>query len=93
MPPFEGIWVPMVTPFRNGFVDVNAAQQLAVDLVGAGIDGLVLCGTTGEASTLDVNEQETLLCTIHEAVGSICPIVMGISGSCTRTLAEKVRDF
>src|ERR1035437_567679 len=93
MSPFQGIWIPVVTPFRNGFVDLDAAQRLAVDLVDSGVHGLVVCGTTGEAATLDENEQAAMLCAVQEAVGSRCPVVMGIAGSDTRAVVDKVARY
>lgn len=90
---FEGIWVPIVTPFRNGSIDFDAAQRLAVDLANDGVHGIVVCGTTGEAAALDEPEQAALLQSIIEAVGSRCPVVMGISGSNTRIVAEKVARY
>ena len=93
MTSFEGIWIPTVTPFRNGFVDLDAAQRVAVDLVDSGVHGLVVCGPTGEAATLDDDEQAAMLRAVREAVGSRCPVVMGIGGSDTRAVVEKVARF
>jgi 4-hydroxy-tetrahydrodipicolinate synthase len=87
---FEGVWVPMVTPFRYGRVDVEAAQRLAAGLADDGVHGLVVCGTTGEAATLSATEQNTLLSAVLEAAGSRCPVVMGISGCDTRAMADRV---
>ncbi|WP_395826622.1 4-hydroxy-tetrahydrodipicolinate synthase [Collimonas sp.] len=87
---FEGIWVPLVTPFRQGKLDLYSAQQLAAGLSGAGIHGLVVCGTTGEAATLNENEQDKMLCAVMEAAQSRCPVAMGVSGSDTRAVTEKV---
>src|ERR1039457_6262195 len=93
MTSFEGIWIPTVTPFRNGFVDLEAAKRVAVDLVDSGVHGLVVCGPTGEAATLDEDEQVAMLRAVREAVGSRCPVVMGIGGSDTRAVVEKVARF
>ncbi|WP_211441986.1 4-hydroxy-tetrahydrodipicolinate synthase [Collimonas humicola] len=90
MATFEGIWVPLVTPFRQGKLDLHGAQQLALSLSGAGIHGLVVCGTTGEAATLNEHEQDKLLCGVLEAVQNRCPVLMGVSGSDTRAVAEKI---
>ena len=87
---FEGIWIPLVTPFRNGQIDLNKAQQLALSMLDAGVHGLVVCGTTGEAATLTEDEQSRLLAAILEVVQNTCPVLMGISGSDTRALAERV---
>ncbi|AMP14033.1 4-hydroxy-tetrahydrodipicolinate synthase [Collimonas pratensis] len=90
MTTFEGIWVPLVTPFRQGKLDLYSAQQLALSLSGAGVHGLVVCGTTGEAATLNEHEQDKLLCGVLEAVQNRCPVLMGVSGSDTRVVAEKI---
>lgn len=91
--PFEGVWVPIVTPLRDGCVDLESPQRLASDLAKSGIHGLVACGTTGEASQLDAYEQKAVLNAVLEAVGPGCPVVMGISGSDTRAVTNKVRSF
>ena len=90
---FQGIWVPMVTPFRDGDVDYGAARALAAELAASGVHGLVVCGTTGEAATLSEAEQETLLAAVLDAVGPHFPVVMGVAGSDTRAVAERVQRF
>ncbi len=51
----------MVTPLReDGSLDVEQAQRLAAALLRSGSDGLVVCGTTGEAPTLSWDEEMTL---------------------------------
>lgn len=93
MSQFDGIWVPMVTPFRQGKIDFHAAQELANYLVFCGVQGLVLGGTTGEGNALDKNEQQQLLVAVHEAVGKYCPLMFGVGGSNTRELVDKVKRF
>ena len=89
----EGIMVPIVTPFCNNAIDYDAAQRIAYDLVNDGVHGIIVCGTTGEAAALDDHEQTALLCAVMEAVGTRCPVLMGISGSNTRVVAEKIAGF
>jgi len=90
---FEGIWFPIVTPFRDGCVDFDALQRLTSDLIESGIHGLVVGGTTGEACQLDAYEQESVLLAVLEAAGLNFPVAMGISGSDTRTVAQKARSL
>lgn len=90
---FKGIWVPLVTPFHQGKIDLDAAQELANYLVHSGVQGLVLAGTTGEGCALDKNEQQLLLSAVHEAVGNYCPLLFGLGGSSTRELVDKVKRF
>ncbi|MBV8656740.1 MAG: 4-hydroxy-tetrahydrodipicolinate synthase [Burkholderiales bacterium] len=86
MTQFEGIWVPMVTPFRNGALDLVAAARLAKYLWAGGIAGLVICGTTGEPATMTWQEQQQLLGAVAEAVPD-CPLLFGLSGNDTRAVA------
>ncbi len=93
---FEGIWVPLVTPFaqsQDQHIDLDAAQKLAEHMVENGVHGLVVGGTTGEAATLSEQEQTTLLEAVIEAVDGRCPVVMGIAGNDTRAVAAKAARF
>lgn len=56
---FEGSWVALATPFRDGKLDEAAYRALCEHLLAEGTDGLVPCGTTGETPTLDDDEQRT----------------------------------
>jgi 4-hydroxy-tetrahydrodipicolinate synthase len=72
-------------------VDLDAAQELASYFVFSGVQGLVIAGTTGEGCALDKNEQQQLLAAVHEAVGDYCPLLLGLNGSSTRELVDKVK--
>ena len=76
---FSGLWVPLVTPFRDGAVDHDALAALTQRLAGAGIAGFVVCGSTGEAAALDDDEQLAVLDTVAAAAPAL-PRIMGISG-------------
>lgn len=90
MTTFNGIWVPMITPFAHGDVDFISAQRLAQNLIDQGVDGIVVAATTGEASTLTTEEQDTLLDAILEVCAGQCPVVLGITGNDTTQLAERI---
>lgn len=60
-PIFTGVATALVTPFRGGAIDLSALEQLLDAQLAAGIDAIVVCGTTGEASTLSSQEQLTLI--------------------------------
>ncbi|MFD4839722.1 4-hydroxy-tetrahydrodipicolinate synthase family protein [Achromobacter sp. NPDC058515] len=87
---FEGIWLPMVTPMRGGYVDVDAAQALARYYRNAGIAGLVLFGSTGEGNLLGMPEKIDMI----EAIASdphALPLVFGAGGVDTRGVAAAIR--
>ncbi|MCT8178481.1 4-hydroxy-tetrahydrodipicolinate synthase [Variovorax sp. CY25R-8] len=78
-PDFSGLWIPLVTPFRDGALDHAALAALTRRLAADGVAGFVVCGSTGEAAALDEAEQLAALDTVAEAAGGL-PLVMGLSG-------------
>jgi 4-hydroxy-tetrahydrodipicolinate synthase len=94
------VLTPMVTPFdARGRVDEEAAVRLMHHLLEHGSDGLVLCGTTGEASTLADEEQLELIgLAVREVKGEHpgCSIVAGAGSNDTRHavhLTERVTEL
>ena len=76
---FSGVWIPVITPFREGRVDHVALATLVRRLAGAGVAGFVVCATTGEAPLLSDEERVAVLGTV-EASTSL-PLIMGASGT------------
>lgn len=90
-PPMQGIWLPLVTPFRDGALDVASLRRLLHHYVLEPIDGLILAATTGEGLTLDEAETERLVRIAAEtiaATGRTLPLLLGLSGSDTRKMAK-----
>ncbi len=77
---FQGIWVPLVTPFVNQAIDFVALRRLVAHLLDSGVDGIVVCGTTGEAAALGKHEQLAVLDAVLEWVPSQ-RVVMGLAGN------------
>jgi 4-hydroxy-tetrahydrodipicolinate synthase len=86
MPPSLGtILTAMVTPFgADGRVDEDAAVRLMHHLVEHGSDGLVVCGTTGEAATLDDEEHLGVIRLAVEEMGGRCTVIAGVGSNDTR---------
>jgi len=79
------ILTAMVTPFdADGRVDEEAAVALMHHLTEHGSDGLVMCGTTGEASTLDDEEHVGMIRLAVEEMKGRCTIVAGVGSNDTR---------
>lgn len=77
---FTGASVALVTPFKNGQIDYNSLENLIKWQISEGIDSIVSCGTTGEASTLSDEEHiEVVSFTVKHSKNKI-PIIAG-SGS------------
>ena len=83
MPRFGRVLTAMVTPFDDeGELNVDAAVALARWLVEQGTEGLVVCGPTGEAPTLSIDEKLQLFEAVVNAV--TVPVIAGTTGSNTR---------
>src|SRR5438067_2976683 len=83
------ILTAMVTPFGpDGRVDEEAAVWLMNHLVDHGSDGLVICGTTGEVSTLSDSEQLGLIELAAREMRGRCTIVAGVGSNDTRHAVE-----
>jgi 4-hydroxy-tetrahydrodipicolinate synthase len=79
------ILTAMVTPFdADGRVDQEAAIALMHHLAEHGSDGLVICGTTGEASTLSDQEHLGMIRLAVEEMHGRCTIVAGVGSNDTR---------
>jgi len=76
---FSGLWIPLVTPFRDGAIDHAALAAMTARLAQQGVSGFVACGSTGEAAALDKSEQLAVLETVLGAAQGL-PVVMGLSG-------------
>ncbi|TPG52459.1 4-hydroxy-tetrahydrodipicolinate synthase [Roseomonas nepalensis] len=87
----NGLWLPLITPFRDGMLDESSLRRLVRHYACEPIDGLILAATTGEGLTLDEEEVEHLVAiTAKEltAAGRRLPLFLGLSGSDTRKLAK-----
>ena len=58
---FQGTFVALVTPFKDGNVDFETIDKLVDMHVEAGIAGIVPCGTTGESPTLTHEEHDHVI--------------------------------
>ena len=82
--PFGRILTAMVTPFAaDGSIDLDEAVRLAEHLIEHGSEGLVVHGTTGEASTLTDDEKLALTEAVAGAVGERVPVISGTGSNDT----------
>jgi 4-hydroxy-tetrahydrodipicolinate synthase len=80
---FAGSIVALVTPFKNGKVDVETLRKLVKFHIENGTDGIAPCGTTGEASTLDYDEHEQVIEICIDAAKGKIPIIAGTGSNST----------
>ena len=86
----HGLWLPLVTPFRNGELDETSLRRLARHYAALPVNGLILAATTGESLTLTPEETERLVFAVGDEIGGArnLPICLGLSGSNTRALLD-----
>lgn len=89
---FEGAATALVTPFDNGKIDYNAFEKIIEFQINRGISALVVCGTTGEVSTLTVEEKRKLISFTVEKVAGRVPVIAGTGGNNTQVACE-MSDF
>ena len=80
---FSGAFTALVTPFKNGEVDVEAVESLVEFQIEGGIDGLVPCGTTGESPTLSEEEDRLVIETVVRVTAGRVPVVAGTGSNNT----------
>lgn len=82
---FSGAITAIVTPFKkNGSFDAPAYKKLIDWQIKEGINGIVSCGSTGEAATLDSKEYETVIKTAVEAAKGRIPLIAGAGSNDTK---------
>lgn len=83
---FKGAGVAIVTPMKeNGDVNFEKLGEILEEQIAAGTDAVIICGTTGESSTLSHEEHmETIRYTIDK-VNKRIPVVAGTGSNCTET--------
>ena len=83
---FTGAGVAIVTPFKaNGEVNYERFAELIEDQIAGGTDAIIVCGTTGESSTLTHEEHLDVIKYCVEKVAGRIPVVAGTGSNCTET--------
>lgn len=80
---FNGSMPALVTPFRNGALDLETLKKLVEWHIGEGSHGLVPVGTTGESPTLTHGEHETVIDTVVKSVAGRVPVIAGAGSNNT----------
>lgn len=83
---FKGSGVAIVTPMRdNGEVDYEGFAKLLEFQIAEGTDAIIVCGTTGESSTLTLEEHAEVIRYCVKTVEGRIPVVAGTGSNCTET--------
>ncbi len=86
---FTGSAVALVTPFKeNGEIDYTSLDKLIEWQISEGTDAFVICGTTGEASTLTEEEHIDVISHATRTINKRCPVIAGTGANDTKTAIE-----
>jgi 4-hydroxy-tetrahydrodipicolinate synthase len=91
----QGLWLPLITPFRDGEIDESSLRRLVQHYARAPIDGLILAATSGEGMTLDITELERVVALTRAEMASArryLPICLGISGAVTAKMLDTLDE-
>ena len=92
----RGSYTPVITPFHDGQVDLDSYARLLRRQVDEGSHGVVICGTTGEPSSLTLEERNQLLGVAIETVGGKIPVVAATGSQSlqeTRLLSQEAEKM
>src|SRR5712691_11238391 len=81
---FRGTFTALVTPFRDGAIDVSAFEKLVEAQIAAGITGIVAVGTTGESPTLSHEEREQVIRLAVTTAKKSCHVLAGTGSNATQ---------
>ena len=84
----KGIYTALVTPFKDGKLDEKAFRNLIEFQLKGGINGVVPCGTTGEAPTLSYEEHEKVIELTVKYVNGKVPVIAGTGSNSTQEAIE-----
>ena len=90
-PVFEGLATAIVTPFKNGTIDIPTFEKLLDLQLAANVDAIVVCGTTGESSTLSAQEQLMLIAHAMQYTAGRCKVIAGTGSNSTAHAIEMSR--
>ena len=91
----QGLWLPLITPFRDGELDEASLRRLVRHYAAGPVDGFILAATSGEGMSLRADELERLVTvTRGELSGGDrpLPILLGLSGASTAKLLEALDE-
>jgi 4-hydroxy-tetrahydrodipicolinate synthase len=84
----KGVYTALITPFKNGTIDEEGLGRLIEFQLQGGVDGIVPCGTTGEASTLSYEEHERVIELTVKFVNGKIPVIAGTGSNSTLETVE-----
>lgn len=84
----KGAFTAIVTPFKNNKINYGILSELIEFQIQNDIDGIVVCGTTGESATLSLDEKKSLISFVIDKVAKRVPVIAGTGSNNTEASIE-----
>jgi hypothetical protein len=91
MTTIAGVWLPIITPFVDGGVDLRSYERLLEHYLAKGVSGVFPVGTTGESPTLDDDEVDAMVERTVAVVAGRVPVFVGIGGNATHKVLKTLK--
>jgi 4-hydroxy-tetrahydrodipicolinate synthase len=91
----QGLWLPLVTPFRDGELDEPSLRRMVRHYADSPVDGLILAATSGEGMSLGLDELERLVSLTRTETSDsrrYMPICLGLSGASTLKMLDMLDE-
>ena len=89
---FKGCGTAISTPFNENGVNLKEFERLVEFQIQHGVDAIIVCGTTGESSTMTKEEKKaTISCAVKVSNGRV-PIIAGTGGNNTMQVIENSKE-
>ena len=85
---FKGCGTAIVTPFNKNGVNFEEFAKLIENQIENKVDSIIVCGTTGESSTMTVDERKATIKFALDTVAGRIPVIAGTGGNCTASVIE-----
>lgn len=88
----HGVFTALITPFKNGALDLDALKRVTERQLKAGVHGLVPLGSTGESATLNFEERAEVIRVVLELAKGKVPVIVGTGTNSTQSTIEATRQ-
>lgn len=88
---FKGCGTAIITPFTKEGVNFKEFEKLLEDQIARKIDAIIVCGTTGESSTMTLEERKETIKVAVDVVQKRVPVIAGTGANCTKSAIEMTK--